>query len=59
MNDVDGPVVAEIVYEKLFKGEGEFVDPELIPRALDVAVSTLQNRGVCPSRWAPYVHLGV
>jgi hypothetical protein len=59
MGDVDGPVVACEVYKALFGGEGEFLDPDDIPYALDAAVSRLREQGLHPSRWAPYVHLGI
>lgn len=59
MDDVDGPEVAEKVYGGLFGGECEFVDPEVVPYALDDAVRALRERGVSPARWATYVHIGV
>jgi hypothetical protein len=59
MGDVDGPVVARKVYADLFGGEGEFLEPDDIPYALDAAVSGLRERGLHPGRWAPYVHLGM
>lgn len=59
MDDVDGPTVAKVVYEALFSGEGEFTDTEVIPHALDAAIRLLRERGVRPSRWAPYVHIGI
>jgi hypothetical protein len=59
MGDVDGPVVARTVYQELFGGEGEFLDPDAIPYALDAAVRRLREEGRHPSRWAPYIHLGV
>jgi hypothetical protein len=58
MDDVDGPLVAKIVYERLFAGHSDFLDPETIPWALDAAVQTLRSRGLPPSRWACYVHVG-
>lgn len=59
MDDVDGPVVAKHIYEGLFAGDGKYIDPEAIPRALDAAMHYLRSKGIRPSRWAPYVHLGV
>jgi hypothetical protein len=59
MGDVDGPVVARKVYVELFGGDSEFLEPDDIPYALDAAVSSLRERGLHPSRWAPYVHLGM
>jgi hypothetical protein len=51
--------VAREVYTDLFGGEGEFLDPDVIPYALDAAVTRLREKGLHPSRWAPYVHLGI
>lgn len=59
MDDVDGPVVAQVVYEALFVGEGNHVHFNTAPAALNRAVKMLRDRGVNPMRWAPYVHIGV
>jgi CHAT domain-containing protein len=59
IGDVDGPVVAETVYRKLFEGEGETLDFDIVPYALDEAVRKLRNQGLEPSRWAPYIHIGM
>lgn len=61
MNDVDGPFVVEAVHRALYEGDldSECIDPEVIHYALDAAVSKLHGRGYHPSRWAPYVHIGM
>lgn len=59
MGDVDGPVVASRVYEELFKGDDELLDPDSVPYALDAALAELRSQRVHPSRWAPYVHFGI
>lgn len=59
MGDLDGPVVAKSVYETLSHSDGEYVDPEMIPYALDAAVRSLRERGIRSNRWAPYVHIGI
>ena len=59
MGDIDGPVVAKKLYEALYAGESEYLDPEVIPYALDAAVDKLRRRKLHPSRWAPYVHFGI
>lgn len=60
MNDNDGPEISRLVYQELFKdAEGRVLDPDLIPVALDSAVSKLQKQGVHPGRWATYIHVGV
>jgi CHAT domain-containing protein len=59
MGDVDGPIVAKTVYEELFTGDGEMLDFDVIPYALDDAVQKLRAQGLEPSRWAPYIHIGM
>lgn len=59
MGDFDGPIVAKRIYEELFKGNAQYLDPDIIPRALNAAVEELREKGVHPSRWAPYIHLGI
>jgi len=59
MNDQDGPTVANVVYETLFAGESEFLDPDDVAYALDAAVLELRQAGVPPDRWGPYIHIGV
>ena len=58
MGDVDGPIIAETVYEELYP-VGAVLDPDVVPYALDRAVQKLRARGLSASRWAPYVHLGI
>lgn len=59
MEDAHGPLVAEKVYSALFKGHCEYLDPDVIPRALDEAVGELRSRKLHPSLWATYVHMGI
>jgi CHAT domain-containing protein len=59
MGDVDGPVVAKKVYEELFAGEGDVLDFDVVPYALDNAVGKLRAQGLEPSLWAPYIHIGM
>lgn len=59
MNDVDGPAVATVIYEALFRSNGALLDIDVVPYALDRAVRTLKSQGLSASRWAPYVHVGV
>lgn len=56
MGDKDGPLVAKIVYEEMWKGDT--LDPYDIPFALDRAVGELRQLGVPASRWAPFIHIG-
>jgi hypothetical protein len=59
MSDVDGPVVARELYSQLFAAGSTLLDPEVIPYALDDAISQLREQDLSPSRWASYVHLGI
>jgi hypothetical protein len=59
MNDVDGPGIAGTVYGELFRGECERLDADDVPYALDVAVQELRCMHPDPTRWAPYIHLGM
>lgn len=61
MDDLDGPAVATTVYRKLFEKNSlkEYLDPNVIPYAVDEAVRKLQARGVSVYRWATYIHMGI
>jgi hypothetical protein len=56
ISDVDGPKIAKWFYEELFLKE--LVDAHSVAYALDSAVSKLQDSGVPPDRWAPFIHVG-
>lgn len=59
MADADGPMVARMVYEEIFRGDSEVLNPDDVPYALDAAVQHLRSLHPEPSRWALYVHLGM
>jgi hypothetical protein len=59
MEDVDGPRIAESLYEDAFKGDFEYINPDDIAYALDSAVGRLRDEVKDPMRWAPYIHLGI
>jgi hypothetical protein len=59
MDDLDGPIIAKKVYEKLFKGEKQYLDPDIVPWAVDEAARELRVQGASPSRWATYIHVGI
>jgi hypothetical protein len=59
MRDVDGPLIVTTIYEQLFRGESEFLNPDDIAYALDDAVQKLRRQGVHPTRWAPFIHIGL
>lgn len=59
MGDTDGPLIAQRIYQALFERGGQFLDPEVVPFALDSAVTTMREQGLHPSRWAPYVDVGI
>jgi hypothetical protein len=56
MSDADGPIIAECVYEALFKDE--VFDLKVVPYALDDAVQRLRELEVKPERWSVFVHMG-
>jgi hypothetical protein len=56
MNDGDGPFIAKTFYEELFKGDT--IDADMIPYALDYAVTKLRETGASPGRWATFIHMG-
>lgn len=65
MADADGPKVARVVYEAIFKtGDNASpsplnIDLDSIAYGLDEAVRQLREGGVRPERWATFVHYGV
>jgi hypothetical protein len=59
MEDVDGPMIAQHVYEEIFNGNSESLDPDAVPYALDAAVGELRRMDLSPSRWATYIHIGM
>ncbi|EIN06443.1 hypothetical protein PUNSTDRAFT_136302 [Punctularia strigosozonata HHB-11173 SS5] len=61
MEDIDGPLVAKSVYEQLFKHDvdSEFLEPDDVAYALDEAIRQLRSVHPEPSRWAPYIHMGI
>jgi hypothetical protein len=59
MQDIDGPRISESLYEEVFKGDSEYIDPDDIAYALDGAVRRLRQEVRDPMRWAPYIHLGI
>jgi hypothetical protein len=56
MDDIDGPQVAKLFYERLFAED--VITLDAIPYALDYAVAELRKSGVSPSRWATFIHMG-
>jgi hypothetical protein len=64
---VDGPEVADTLYENLFQSkDSTLTEPQqLYPdameaaRALHIAVGKLRGKGVSFLRWVPFIHLGV
>lgn len=59
MGDADGPIIAKKVYGELFAGDSAYLDPDIVPYALDAAVQELREKGLHPSRWASFVHVGI
>ena len=58
MGDVDGPKTAKHAYEALYQNDALTTNPDIMPYALDAAVTELRANGLHPSRWAPSVHIG-
>jgi hypothetical protein len=56
MTDIDGPVIADLVYEAMFKEE--VFDLNVVPYALDDAVRLLREQRVEAGRWSVFVHMG-
>jgi hypothetical protein len=56
MTDVDGPAIADFVYEAMFKEE--VFDLNVVPYALDDAVRLLREQRVEARRWSVFVHMG-
>lgn len=59
MTDEDGPHVAKHVYTRLLSPKDEYLDPEVIPYALDEAVQALREKGLPPERWSLFIHFGI
>ena len=69
MQDSDGPKVAQEVYRALFTNTyrhpvsedetEEVLDSDVIPYALDDAVTSLRKAGALPSTWATFIHIGL
>jgi hypothetical protein len=59
MEDVDGPTIAKLVYKDVFRTDSKEVDADDVPYALDAAMQVLRKMHPEPSRWAPYIHLGI
>jgi hypothetical protein len=56
MKYIDGPLVAELFYKKLFRED--VITLDAIPYALDYAVKELRKTGVSSERWATFIHMG-
>jgi hypothetical protein len=56
MRDDDGPVIARAFYERLL--ERGAIDVDVVPRALDHAVTKLRENRVPVERWATFMHMG-
>ncbi|KAJ6580427.1 CHAT domain-containing protein, partial [Mycena vulgaris] len=57
MNDMDGPLVAKLVYSHLFRdGPPQASDAA---ESLHLAVAKLRARDVPCVRWIPFIHMGV
>ena len=63
MRDTDGPAMADIFYEELFRGpDGKpMLEPDTTksPQALHVAVKKLRSKNVGFVHWVPFIHMGM
>jgi hypothetical protein len=59
MQDIDGPRTSESIYEEVFRGDSEYINPDDVAYALDAAVRRLRHEVKDPMRWAPYIHMGI
>ncbi|KAF8980403.1 CHAT domain-containing protein [Cyathus striatus] len=64
IEDEDGPIIADIFYKNLFK-HVDFTsvpvkgfDPTNSAESLHYAVKQMQECGIPPHRWAPFIHIG-
>ncbi|KAJ7930200.1 CHAT domain-containing protein [Mycena leptocephala] len=58
MNDLDGPLVAEVFYRHLFR-DGRKPQASDTAEALHLAVKELKRRKLPYERWIPFIHMGV
>ncbi|KAF8153581.1 CHAT domain-containing protein, partial [Mycena galopus ATCC 62051] len=58
MDDQDGPLVAEMVYSRLFRN-GRQPQANDTAEALQFAVNELRARKIPYERWIPFIHMGV
>lgn len=59
MGDADGPIIARVVYQQLFRNHEGVMDTDSVPYALDEAIHAMRMQGLHAARWAPYIHLGI
>jgi CHAT domain-containing protein len=58
MSDVDGPKVAEIVYQTIL-GEGNAPNVKLAAKGLHLAIQKLRKEGAPLHQWMPFIHMGI
>jgi hypothetical protein len=56
MQDIDGPFMAERVYQRICNDRQ--IDYSSVPWVLDEAVHKLQEIGVPASQWVTFIHMG-
>lgn len=59
MQDDDGPLIARKFYTELFRNGKDSVGADSVAYALHAAVGELRRMKMPPSRWAPYIHIGI
>lgn len=58
MSDVDGPKVAEIVYQTIL-GDKRLPDAKLAAKGLHLAIQKLRKDGAPLHQWMPFIHMGI
>ncbi|KAF8597168.1 hypothetical protein BDV93DRAFT_527607 [Ceratobasidium sp. AG-I] len=59
IGDADGPVVARVLYEYLFRDKEGAVDSSEAAVGLNKAVRALRRAKAPMHRWVPFIHIGV
>jgi CHAT domain-containing protein len=59
MADVDGPDIADAFYSHIFHNGAGHADLRHAAEALNIATRKLRQKGVSPSRWINFIHIGV
>ena len=63
MHDSVGPGIAKTLYQHLYEDPHKSLNPDTVAFALGKAVDEFrtsdQGKGMLPSIWAPFIHIGL